>query len=117
MSIGNLITQLFIWNFDKISVFKAVTVSCAKSYHSEKLLTAVNNTTGTEIWQLMTCQFAKWFVGHTTEINSMQTSAHWYSWQADNNGYALPPENDVSKTSVFNGSTSVLLARMWDIFE
>ena len=37
ISIGNLITQLFLWNFDKISVLQAVTVGYTKSYHSEKL--------------------------------------------------------------------------------
>ena len=49
ISIGNLITQCFLWNFDKISVFQAVTVGYTKSYHSEKLLKAVDNTPATKI--------------------------------------------------------------------
>ena len=48
ISIGNLITR-FLWNFDKISVFQAVTVGYTKSYHSEKLLKAVDNTPATKI--------------------------------------------------------------------
>ena len=48
ISIGNLITR-FLWNFDKISVFQAVTVRYTKSYHSEKLLKAVDNTPATKI--------------------------------------------------------------------
>ena len=56
ISIGNLITQLFIWNFDKTSVFQTVTASYTKSDNSKKSLKAINNTPATEIWQLLTFQ-------------------------------------------------------------
>ena len=59
ISIGNLFTQLFIWNFDmisRISVFQEVTKGCTKSYHSEKSLKTVYNTAATENWRLLTCQ-------------------------------------------------------------
>ena len=56
ISVGNLITQLFIWNFNKISVFQTVTAGYTKSYHFEKLVKAVNNTAATETWRLSTCQ-------------------------------------------------------------
>ena len=39
----NLIAQLFIWNFDEISVYQAMTAGYTKSHHSEKPLKAVNN--------------------------------------------------------------------------
>ena len=56
ISVENLIAELFMWNFDKIFVFQAVTAGYTKFYHSEKLRNAVNNTPATEICRLLTCQ-------------------------------------------------------------
>ena len=50
ISLGNVITQLFIWIFGKISVFQAVSAGYAKLYHSDRLLYVVNNTPAIGIW-------------------------------------------------------------------
>ena len=54
-----------------------------KYFHLERSLKAVKNTPATEIWRLLQCQNFNWFVGHTTEINIMLASAHWYLWKTD----------------------------------
>ena len=61
--IRNLITQLFIWNFDKISIFLAVTAGYTKSYYSKNSLKAVINTPATEIWRFLTCQNCQMICG------------------------------------------------------
>ena len=63
ISIRNLITQLFIWNFDKISVFPVVTAGYTKSYYSKNSLKAVINTPATEIWRFLTCQNCQMICG------------------------------------------------------
>ena len=53
-----------IKNFDKISVFQAVTSGYTKSYQSEKLLKTVNNTTYT------TFHFLSVFNGSTSILSA-----------------------------------------------
>ena len=70
---------LFILNFDKFSVFQAVTTGYIKSYQSKKSLKVVNNTL-TIWWSLtywsLTCFDDRWFARTLTQI-----SVNWYSWQ------------------------------------
>ena len=69
ISITNLITQHFILNFAKISVFQAETSVYVKSYQSEKLLKVViNNTLTIRLQRSLTCQ------------NSYSDTS-WYSWR------------------------------------
>ena len=56
ISIGNLITQPFNWNFDNFSVFQAMTAGHTKAHHSEKSLKVVINTLAIGIWRFLTCQ-------------------------------------------------------------
>ena len=56
ISIGNLITQPFNWNFDNFSVFQAMTAGYTKAHHSEKSLKVVINTLAIGIWRFLTCQ-------------------------------------------------------------
>ena len=79
--IKNLITQLFIWNFEQISVFQAATTSFKKFYQWKKLLKVVNNTLTIGLWHRWLAKIVKWYVGHATETNTMQILADWYSWQ------------------------------------
>ena len=107
----NLITKLFIWNFDKISVFwQRIT----DTYHLEISLKAVNHTPTPEIRWLLTCQ-------------NCQMICKPYCWDKQHanmsphdrliNSYALLPENNVSFffvfffLSVFNAHTSILSSR------
>ena len=91
----NLITKLFIWNFDKISVFwQRIT----DTYHLEISLKAVNHTPTPEIRWLLTCQ-------------NCQMICKPYCWDKQHanmsphdrliNSYALLPENNVSFFFVF----------------
>ena len=54
--LSEILLRNFLSETYKISVFQAVAAGYTKSYHSEKLLKAVNNTHVTEIWRLLTCQ-------------------------------------------------------------
>ena len=82
VSIGYLITPLYILNFDKIFAFQAVTAGYTKSYHSEKALKVVNNTPAAEISQncQMICNPYYWDKQHAN-ISPLI------------NDYALLPEN------------------------
>ena len=110
VSVGNLITQLFIWNFE-ISLFQAVAVGYTKSYHSERSLKAANNTPSTGILRLSTwqnyqmiCRPYYWDKQHVN-ISSLILMAAWlmamYRFQ----------KMTFHFLSVFNGPTSILSAR------
>ena len=96
-SIANLITQLFIWNFAKISIFQAVTTGYIKVYQSKKI--TKSNKQYTHYWSLID---DRWLTKTLTQI-----SAHKYSWQT-----WLISTQCSQKTShvlsVSNGLTSVL---------
>ena len=56
ISIANLITQLFILNLAKISVFQTMTTGYIKFYQSKKSLKVLNNALTIGLWWLLTCQ-------------------------------------------------------------
>ena len=69
ISITNLITQHFILNFAKISVFQAETSVYVKSYQSEKLLKVViSNTLTIGLQRSLTWQ-------------NSYSDISWYSWR------------------------------------
>ena len=58
ISIANLITQHFILNFAKISVFQTEILVYVKSYRSKKPLRVVYSTLTTGLWRSLTYQNA-----------------------------------------------------------
>ena len=56
ISIANLITQLFILNLAKITVFQAITIGYIKFYQSKKSLKVWTNALAIVLWWLLTCQ-------------------------------------------------------------
>ena len=108
ISNGNLIRQLFIWNFDKISVFQTVTTYYTNSYHSEKSLITVNNTPAIEIWPLLTCENCQvicrpyYWDEQPANISPLILMTHWLMAKP------CSRKKTFHFLSVFNGPTSIL---------